>query len=88
MYDELQGDNGYGIRINLYYPFDSDEGMVSGTLIMVAGVLAVTSCYYQIPNYEIRFFNCTGDWKKQIFVLNRSLKWITIQKDPSLIKKN
>ena len=32
VYDELQGDNGYGIRINLYYPFDSDEGMVTGAL--------------------------------------------------------
>src|SRR4051794_15341076 len=31
-YDELQGDNGYGIRINLYYPYDSDEGMTSGGL--------------------------------------------------------
>ncbi|MEJ7739746.1 MAG: RagB/SusD family nutrient uptake outer membrane protein [Chitinophagaceae bacterium] len=30
VYDELQGDNGYGIRINLYYPYDSDEGIVSG----------------------------------------------------------
>src|SRR3954466_6043005 len=29
-YDELQGFNGYGIRISLYYPYDSDEGMVSG----------------------------------------------------------
>ena len=29
-YDELQGDNGYGIRINMYYPYDSDEGVVSG----------------------------------------------------------
>ena len=32
IYDELQGDNGYGIRINLYYPYDSDEGMTSGNL--------------------------------------------------------
>src|ERR1044071_9336056 len=32
VYDELQGDNGYGIRINLYYPYDSDEGIVSGGL--------------------------------------------------------
>jgi hypothetical protein len=31
-YDDLQGDNGYGIRINLYYPFDSDEGMVTGAI--------------------------------------------------------
>ena len=30
VYDELQGDNGYGIRINMYYPYDSDEGIVSG----------------------------------------------------------
>ena len=30
VYDELQGDNGYGIRINMYYPYDSDEGVVSG----------------------------------------------------------
>ena len=32
VYDELQGDNGYGIRINLYYPYDSDEAIVSGGL--------------------------------------------------------
>jgi hypothetical protein len=32
VYDELQGDNGYGIRINLYYPYDSDEAMTSGNL--------------------------------------------------------
>jgi hypothetical protein len=32
VYDELQGDNGYGIRINLYYPYDSDEGIVSGNI--------------------------------------------------------
>ncbi len=30
VYDELQGDNGYGIRINMYYPYDTDEGIVSG----------------------------------------------------------
>ncbi len=23
VYDELMGDNGYGIRLNLYYPYDS-----------------------------------------------------------------
>ena len=32
IYDELQGDPGYGIRISLYYPYDSDEGIVSGNL--------------------------------------------------------
>jgi hypothetical protein len=32
VYDELQGDAGYGIRISLYYPFDSDEAIVSGNL--------------------------------------------------------
>lgn len=32
VYDELMGDNGYGIRINLYYPYDSDEGIVSGNI--------------------------------------------------------
>lgn len=32
VYDELQGDNGYGIRINLYYPYDSDEAITSGGL--------------------------------------------------------
>src|SRR6478752_7312534 len=31
-YDELQGDNGYGIRISMYYPYDSDEGIVSGNI--------------------------------------------------------
>ncbi len=32
VYDELMGDNGYGIRISMYYPYDSDEGIVSGNL--------------------------------------------------------
>jgi hypothetical protein len=32
VYDELQGDNGYGIRLNMYYPYDSDEGIVSGNI--------------------------------------------------------
>ena len=26
------GDNGYGIRINLYYPYDSDEMIVTGNI--------------------------------------------------------
>ncbi|HZH63434.1 MAG TPA: RagB/SusD family nutrient uptake outer membrane protein [Flavisolibacter sp.] len=30
VYDELQGDNGYGIRISMYFPYDSDEGIASG----------------------------------------------------------
>ena len=30
VYDELQGDNGYGIRISMYYPYDTDEGIASG----------------------------------------------------------
>ncbi len=32
VYDELMGDNGYGIRINMYYPYDSDEIIVAGNL--------------------------------------------------------
>jgi hypothetical protein len=32
VYDDLQGDNGYGIRISMYYPYDSDEGIVSGNI--------------------------------------------------------
>ncbi|GAA3933637.1 RagB/SusD family nutrient uptake outer membrane protein [Chitinophaga oryziterrae] len=32
VYDELQGDNGYGIRISMYFPYDSDEGIVSGNI--------------------------------------------------------
>jgi starch-binding outer membrane protein, SusD/RagB family len=31
-YDELMGDNGYGIRISMYYPYDTDEGIVSGNI--------------------------------------------------------
>jgi hypothetical protein len=31
-YDELMGDNGYGIRVNLYYPYDSDEMIVTGNI--------------------------------------------------------
>ena len=32
VYDELQGDNAYGIRLSMYYPYDSDEGIVSGNI--------------------------------------------------------
>ena len=32
VYDELQGDNGYGIRISMYYPYDTDEAIVSGNI--------------------------------------------------------
>lgn len=32
VYDELMGDNGYGIRISMYYPYDSDDMMVSGNI--------------------------------------------------------
>lgn len=32
VYDELQGDPGYGIRISMYYPYDCDEGIVSGNI--------------------------------------------------------
>ncbi len=32
VYDELMGDNGYGIRVNMYYPYDSDEIIVSGNI--------------------------------------------------------
>ena len=32
VYDELQGDNGYGIRLSMYYPYDTDEGIVSGNI--------------------------------------------------------
>ena len=32
VYDELMGDNGYGIRISQYYPFDSDEMICTGNL--------------------------------------------------------
>jgi starch-binding outer membrane protein, SusD/RagB family len=32
VYDELQGDNGYGIRLSMYYPYDTDEGIVSGAI--------------------------------------------------------
>ena len=31
-YDLLSGDNTYGIRVSLYYPLDSDEMIVSGSL--------------------------------------------------------
>ncbi len=32
VYDELMGDNTYGIRTNLYFPYDTDEAIVSGNI--------------------------------------------------------
>lgn len=52
VYDELMGDNGYGIRINLYYPYDSDEGMVSGGLDN--GRRGIGRYDLQLSNSELR----------------------------------
>jgi hypothetical protein len=52
VYDELQGDNGYGIRISLYYPYDSDEGIVSGGLDN--GRRGVGRYQLSLSNSEIR----------------------------------
>jgi len=32
VYDELMGDNAYGIRLSLYFPYDTDEAIVSGNI--------------------------------------------------------
>jgi starch-binding outer membrane protein, SusD/RagB family len=32
VYDELMGDNGYGFRLSMYYPYDSDEIIVAGNI--------------------------------------------------------
>src|SRR3954470_15346101 len=50
-YDELQGDNGYGIRISMYYPYDSDEGIVSGNIDN--GRRGVGRYQLQLTNSEI-----------------------------------
>ena len=50
-YDELQGDNGYGIRISMYYPYDSDEGIVAGNIDN--GRRGVGRYQLQLTNAEI-----------------------------------
>jgi hypothetical protein len=50
VYDELQGDNGYGIRISLYYPYDSDEGIVSGNVDNGRRCRAVPIEFIQLGN--------------------------------------
>src|SRR3982750_1092275 len=51
VYDELQGDNGYGIRISMYYPYDSDEAIVSGNIDN--GRRGVGRYQLQLTNSEI-----------------------------------
>lgn len=51
VYDELQGDNGYGIRISMYYPYDTDEGIVSGNIDN--GRRGVGRYQLQLTNTEI-----------------------------------
>lgn len=51
VYDELQGDPGYGIRLSLYYPFDSDEGVVTGNLD--DGRRGIGRYNYTLTNTEI-----------------------------------
>ena len=51
VYDELMGDNAYGIRISLYYPYDSDEAIVSGNIDN--GRRGVGRYQLQVSNTEI-----------------------------------
>ncbi len=51
VYDELQGDNGYGIRISMYYPYDSDEGIVSGNIDN--GRRGIGRYQHQLTNSEL-----------------------------------
>jgi hypothetical protein len=51
VYDELQGDPGYGIRLSLYYPFDSDEGVVTGNID--DGRRGIGRYNYTLTNTEI-----------------------------------
>ena len=51
VYDELQGDAGYGIRLSLYYPFDSDEGVVTGNID--DGRRGIGRYNYTLTNSEI-----------------------------------
>ncbi len=52
VYDELMGDNGYGIRISQYYPLDSDEMMCSGNLDN--GRRGIARYQLLLSNIEIR----------------------------------
>lgn len=52
VYDELMGDNGYGIRISQYYPFDSDEMICSGNLDN--GRRGVARFQLLLSNVEVR----------------------------------
>jgi starch-binding outer membrane protein, SusD/RagB family len=52
VYDELMGDNGYGIRVNMYYPYDSDEIIVSGNLDN--GRRGIGRYQHLLTNVEIR----------------------------------
>ena len=52
VYDELQGDNGYGIRISMYYPYDTDEGIVSGNIDN--GRRGIGRYQHLLTNSEIR----------------------------------
>jgi starch-binding outer membrane protein, SusD/RagB family len=52
VYDELMGDNGYGIRISQYYPFDSDEMYCTGALDN--GRRGIARYQLLLSNVEIR----------------------------------
>jgi starch-binding outer membrane protein, SusD/RagB family len=52
VYDELMGDNGYGIRISQYYPFDSDEMICTGALDN--GRRGIARYQLLLSNVEIR----------------------------------
>jgi starch-binding outer membrane protein, SusD/RagB family len=52
VYDELMGDNGYGIRISQYYPLDSDEMMCTGNLDN--GRRGIARYQLLLSNIEIR----------------------------------
>lgn len=66
MYDELRGDNGYGIRLSMYYPYDTDEGIVSGAIDN--GRRGVGRYQLLLSNAEIAnpFRQVYSGWKSQL----------------------
>ncbi len=51
VYDELMGDNAYGSRISMYYPYDCDEAIVAGNIDN--GRRGIGRYQLQVSNTEI-----------------------------------
>ncbi|WP_230471391.1 hypothetical protein [Hymenobacter jejuensis] len=75
-YDPLSGDNSYGTRINMYFPYDTDE-MISSSGTFDTGRRGIARYKAFASNTEVITpgITCTKEWSGPISASRTSRRW-------------